>query len=39
MTTVSIEARPKGRAEGGAIQDFVVEEKCGRFLRTLKTQT
>ena len=26
MTTVYIEARPKGRPEGSAIDDFVVEE-------------
>jgi hypothetical protein len=27
MTTVFIEARPKGRPEGSPIEDFVVEEQ------------
>ena len=29
MTTVFIEARPKGRPEGSAIEDYVVEEQGG----------
>jgi hypothetical protein len=38
MTSVFIEARPKGRPEGSPIDDYVVEEKGGRVLKTLKTQ-
>jgi hypothetical protein len=38
MTTVFIEARPKGRREGTPIDDFVVEEKGDRVLKTFKTQ-
>ena len=38
MTTVFIEARPKGRLEGSPIEDFVVEEKGDRILKTLRTQ-
>jgi hypothetical protein len=38
MTTVFIEARPKGRPEGSSIEDFVVEEKGDRVLKTFKTQ-
>jgi hypothetical protein len=38
MTTVFIEARPKGRPEGSPIEDFVVEEKGDRVLKTFKTQ-
>ena len=38
MTTVFIEARPKGRPEGSAIEDYVVEEQGGRVLKTFKTQ-
>jgi hypothetical protein len=30
MTTVFIEARPKGRREGTAILDYVVEEQGSR---------
>jgi hypothetical protein len=33
MTTVFIEARPKGRREGTAIVDYVVEEQGDRALR------
>ena len=38
MTTVFIEARPKGRREGTAIMDYVVEEQGDRVLKALKTQ-
>jgi hypothetical protein len=38
MTSVFIEARPKGRAEGSAIDDYVVEEQGDRVLKTFKTQ-
>jgi hypothetical protein len=38
MTTVFIEARPKGRPEGSEIEDYVVEEQGDRVLRTFKTQ-
>ena len=38
MTTVFIEARPKGRPEGSPIEDFVVEEKGDRVRKTFKTQ-
>ena len=38
MTTVFIEARPKGRREGTAIVDYVVEEQGDRFLKAFKTQ-
>ena len=38
MTTVYIEARPKGRREGTAIVDYVVEEQGDRFLKAFKTQ-
>jgi hypothetical protein len=38
MTTVFIEARPKGRPEGSPIEDYVVEEKGDRVLKTFKTQ-
>ncbi len=37
VTTVYIEARPKGRQEGSAIEDYVVEEQGGRVLKTFKT--
>ena len=33
MTTVFIEARPKGRREGTAIVDYVVEEQGDRVLK------
>jgi hypothetical protein len=36
MTTVFIEARPKGRREGTAIVDYVVEEQGDRFLKAFK---
>ena len=38
MTTVFIEARPKGRPEGSPIEDFVVEEQGDRVLKTFKNQ-
>jgi hypothetical protein len=38
MTKVFIEPRPKGRPEGAAIEDFVIEEQGGRVLKTFKTQ-
>jgi hypothetical protein len=38
MTTVFIEARPKGRPEGSAIEDYVVEERGDRVLKTFRTQ-
>ena len=38
MTTVFIEARPKGRPEGSPIEDFVVDEKGDRVLKTFKTE-
>ena len=38
MTTVFVEARPKGRREGTAIVDYVVEEQGDRFLKAFKTQ-
>jgi hypothetical protein len=38
MTTVFIEARPKGRREGTAIVDYVVEEQGDRVLKAFKTQ-
>jgi hypothetical protein len=38
MTKVFIEARPKGRQQGSAIEDYVVEEEGDRILKTFKTQ-
>ena len=38
MAKVFIEPRPKGRPEGAAIEDFVVEEEGERVLKTFKTQ-
>jgi len=38
MTTVFIEARPKGRPKGSEIEDYVVEEQGDRVLKTFKTQ-
>jgi hypothetical protein len=38
MTKVFIEPRPKGRKEGSAIDDYVVEEQGDRVLKTFKTQ-
>src|ERR1700687_6135685 len=33
-----VEARPKGRPEGSAIQDYVVEDHANHELGTFKTQ-
>ncbi|WP_084143836.1 hypothetical protein [Methylocapsa acidiphila] len=38
MTTVYVEARPKGRPEGSAITDYVVEDHADHVLATFKTQ-
>ena len=38
VATVFIEAGPKGRPEGSAIEDYVVEEQGDRVLKTFKTQ-
>jgi hypothetical protein len=38
MGNVFIEARPRGRPEGCAIQDYVVETHADRALATFKTQ-
>jgi hypothetical protein len=38
MAEVYVEARPKGRREGSATEDFVVEEQGDRVLKTFKTQ-
>jgi hypothetical protein len=38
MTTVYVEARPKGRSEGSAITDYVVEDHADNVLGTFKTQ-
>jgi hypothetical protein len=38
MPNVYIEPRPKGRADGVAIADFVVEDHAGHVLSTHKTQ-
>jgi hypothetical protein len=38
MANVFIEARPKGRSEGSAIDDYVVEDHAGHALKTFKTQ-
>jgi hypothetical protein len=38
MATVYVEARPKGRPEGSAIQDYVVEDHADSVLYTSKTQ-
>lgn len=38
MGNVYIEARPKGRPEGSAIQDYVVENYADQVLGTFKTQ-
>ena len=36
MTTVFIEARPKGRREGTAIVDYVVEEQGNHVLKAFQ---
>ncbi|HVJ42288.1 MAG TPA: hypothetical protein VM639_12360 [Dongiaceae bacterium] len=38
MANVYVEARPKGRPEGTAIDDFVVEDHADHVLGTFKTQ-
>ena len=38
MPNVYIEARPKGRQEGSAIDDYVVEDHADHVLATFKTQ-
>jgi len=38
MAIVYIEARPKGRPEGSAIQDYVVEDHADHLLGTFGTQ-
>lgn len=38
MANVYIEARPKGRPEGSAIDDYVVENQADQVLGTFKTQ-
>jgi hypothetical protein len=38
MANVYIEARPKGRAEGTHIDDYVVEDQADGVLDTFKTQ-
>jgi hypothetical protein len=38
MANVYVEARPKGRTEGSAIDDYVVESAADLVLATFKTQ-
>ena len=38
MPNVYVEARPKGRSEGSAIVDYVVEDHADHALATFKTQ-
>jgi hypothetical protein len=38
MPNVYVEARPKGRPEGSAIDDYVVEDHADHVLATFKTQ-
>jgi hypothetical protein len=38
MANVYVEARPKGRPDGSAIEDFVVEDHADHVLHTAKTQ-
>jgi hypothetical protein len=38
MAIVYVEARPKGRPEGGPIDDYVVEDHADHVLGTFKTQ-
>jgi hypothetical protein len=38
MANVYVEARPKGRQEGTAIEDYVVEDHADHVLMTFKTQ-
>jgi hypothetical protein len=38
MANVYIEARPKGRADGSPVEDYVVEDHTGHALQTTPTQ-
>jgi hypothetical protein len=38
MANVYVEARPKGRPDGSAIEDYVVEDHADNVLATFKTQ-
>jgi hypothetical protein len=38
MTNVFIEPRPKGRPEGSAIDDYVIEDHADHVLAMFKTQ-
>jgi hypothetical protein len=38
MPNVYVEARPKGRPEGSAIEDYVAEDHVDHVLATFKTQ-
>jgi hypothetical protein len=38
MANVYIEARPKARAEGDPVDDYVVEDHADHVLKTFKTQ-
>ncbi len=38
MANVFVEPRPKGRQEGSAIEDYVVEDHADHVLATFKTQ-
>lgn len=38
MANVYIEARPKGRAQGSPIDDYIVEDGADRVLKTFNTQ-
>jgi hypothetical protein len=39
MGNVYVEARPRGRPRGSAIDDYVVEDQADHVLGTFKTQT
>jgi hypothetical protein len=38
MARVFVEARPKRRAEGSPIEDYVVEDHADQVLQTFKTK-
>ena len=38
MSTVFVEARPKGKPEGSPISDYVVEDHADHILGTFRTQ-
>ena len=38
MANVYVEARPKGRPDGSAISDYVVEDRADSVLATFSTQ-